>query len=215
MATAILDVDGTLVDSNYQHVLAWQGAFADHGLVVPAWRIHRRVGIGGDQFVAAVAGEAVERDVGDGVREAHGRRYMAVIDDIRPLPGAADLGGELRRRGHTVVIASSGKELEVERYRRALEIDELVDGWTTAAEVEATKPAPDLIEAARSKAPEGEAWLVGDSPYDCEAATRAGVRTIGVLTGGFSRADLVDAGAALVLESVEELVRRLDEIPLG
>ena len=215
MTIAVLDVDGTLVDSNYHHVLAWFRAFREHDLLVPVWRIHRHVGMGGDQFVAALAGDDFEATRGDAVRDSHGRHYMGVIEEIPPLPGARELIAELGRRGHTVVMASSGKAEEVERYRKLLDVEELVAGWTTAAEVDATKPAPDLVEAAIEKGGGGEAWLVGDSPFDCEAARKAGVGTIGLLSGGFSRAELVDAGAIMVFESAEELAASLDRTPLS
>src|SRR3954469_14661830 len=137
---AILDVDGTLVDTNYQHVLAWFRAFRQYGLVVPVWRLHRHVGMGGDQYVAAVAGEDFESEHGDDVRAAHDALYMAMIDEVELLPGAQDLLRELKRRGHTVVLASSAKQQELDHYLGRLEARELVDDWTSSADVESTKP---------------------------------------------------------------------------
>jgi HAD superfamily hydrolase (TIGR01509 family) len=209
---AILDVDGTLVDTNYQHVLAWYRAFRQNGLVVPVWQLHRHVGMGGDQYVAAVADEDFDAEHGDDVRAAHDALYLAQIDEVELLPGARDLLRELKRRGHTVVLASSAKEQELDHYLELLDAREVVDAWTSSADVDATKPAPDLVEVAREKASGGEAVLVGDTPWDIRAAERAGVVTIGVLTGGFAREEL--AGAVAVFESLPELLERIGETPL-
>jgi HAD superfamily hydrolase (TIGR01509 family) len=214
VASAILDIDGTLVDSNYQHALAWQRAFREHGLTVAAWRIHRHVGMGGDQLVGAVAGEAVEREHGDSIRDAEKRLYGEMIDEVAPLDGARELIEALCDRGHSVVLASSAKEEEVAHYLDLLEARDLVDGWTTSADVDATKPEPDLVAAALEKAGELSAVMVGDTTWDVEAALRADVKTIGVLTGGFSEAELLAAGAVSVVEGPAQLAARLDDTPL-
>jgi HAD superfamily hydrolase (TIGR01509 family) len=214
MVSVILDIDGTLVDTNYQHTIAWQRALREHGVVVPGWTIHRHIGMGGDQLVAAVAGDEVERRHGDAVRAAEGEQYAQLIDEVELLPGARALLVALRERGATVVLASSAKADEVDAYLDMLDARELVDGWTTSADVEATKPEPDLLRAALDKAGTGDAAvLVGDSIWDCEAAARAEIPTVGVLTGGFGRAELLDAGAEVVYESVVELRTHLDEPP--
>jgi len=212
---AILDIDGTLVDTNYQHTLAWQRALREHGEIVPAWRIHRHIGMGGDQLVTAVAGDDVEQRCGDAVRVAEGECYAELIDEVELLPGARALLVALRERGGTTVLASSAKADEVEVYVDKLGARDLVDDWTTSADVEATKPEPDLIRAALDKAGTEEAVLIGDSVWDCEAAGRAGIPTVGVLTGGFGRTELLEAGAAVVYESVEELCEHLDEPPFS
>src|SRR5436190_7816347 len=211
---AILDVDGTLVDTNYHHALAWYRAFLRHDVVLPVWRIHRHIGMGGDQLVGAVAGEDVERRLGDAVREVEGDLYMELIDEVRPFAAARALIERLRGDGHAVVLASSAKRHEVEHYLDLLDAREIVDGWTTAADVERTKPHPDLVAAAKEKAGGGDAVMVGDSTWDCEAAKRCGVATIALLTGGFSEQELCDAGASAVFESLESLLERLDETPL-
>ena len=210
---AILDVDGTLVDTNYQHVLAWFRAFRQNGLVVPAWRLHRHVGMGGDQYVAAIAGEDFDAEHGDDVRAAHDALYLATIDEVELLPGALDLLRELKGRGHTVVLASSAKETELDHYLELLDARDVVDDWTSSADVESTKPAPDLVAAAREKAGGGSAVLVGDTPWDIRAAERAGVPTVAVLTGGFAREEL--AGAVAVFDGLPELIEKLGETPLG
>ena len=215
MATAaILDVDGTLVDSNYQHAIAWYRALREHGVTVPVWRIHRHVGMGGDQLVAALAGEEVERRVGDRVREAEKRAYGELIGEVAALEGARELIAELHRRGHPIVLASSAKQEETEYYIDLLDAAELIDAYTTSADVEATKPEPDLVAVALAKAGVLSAVMVGDTNWDVEAAARAELKTIAVLTGGFSEAELRDAGAVDVFETLVELRQRLDVTPL-
>jgi HAD superfamily hydrolase (TIGR01549 family) len=212
---AILDIDGTLVDTNYQHAIAWYRAFRQHGVVLPIWRIHRHMGMGGDQLVESIAGERVEREQGDDIRTAEKALYLALIEEVEPTHGARDLMVDLKERGHTIVLASSAKEDEVEHYLDLLDARDLADHWTTSADVEATKPEPDLVIAAREKAGGGDAVMVGDTPSDCKAAAAAGVKTIAVLTGGFAEAELIDAGAVMVFESIEDLRKRLDETPLA
>ena len=196
---AILDIDGTLVDTNYQHALAWFRAFRRLDVTLPLYRIHRHIGMGGDQLVGALEGDL----------------YMELIDEVRPLAGARDLLRDLKERGHALVLASSAKQHEVDHYLDLLGARELADGWTTSADVEQTKPQPDLVAAAIEKAGAGDAVMAGDSTWDCEAAKRAGIATIGVLTGGFSDQELLDAGAACVFERIEDLRRDLDKTPLS
>ena len=212
---AILDVDGTLVDTNYHHAIAWYRAFRQHEVVLPVWRIHRHIGMGGDQLVTALAGEQVEDAQGEDIRAAEKALYGELIDEVEPLAGARALIEDLKRRGHVVVLASSAKQEEVDHYLDLLDARELVDDWTTSADVEATKPEPDLVQAAVDKAGGGEAVMVGDSVWDCEAAKRAGLATVAVLTGGFSEAELLEAGAVAVYHSIEDLRESLDETPLA
>jgi HAD superfamily hydrolase (TIGR01509 family) len=215
--TAILDVDGTLVDTNYHHAIAWYRAFREHGIVLPVWRIHRHMGVGGDQLVARVAGEEVERELGDDIRAAEGPLYLAMIDEVEPLAGARELIAELKERGISTVLASSAKAEELDHYLDLLDVRDVVDAWTTSADVERTKPHPDLVHAALEKvgAEPADATMIGDTTWDCEAAGRAGVGTITVLTGGFSADELAEAGALAVFESIEELRARLAETPFG
>ena len=212
---AILDVDGTLVDTNYQHALAWFRAFRQHGVVLPIWRIHRHIGMGGDQLVASLVSEEWDAEHGDDVRSAEKALYMSLIVEVELLEGARELITDLRERGHKVVLASSAKPDEVDHYLDLLDARGVVDGWTTSGDVEATKPEPDLVAAAVDKSGVDEGVMVGDSTWDCESAERAGLKTIGVLMGGFSRSELLDAGAEGVFESLVELRRDLDETPLG
>ncbi len=212
---AILDVDGTLVDTNYQHAIAWYRAFRQNEIVLPIWRIHRHMGMGGDQLVGSLCGELVEEEKGDDIRAAEQILYFELIEEVRPLEGSRELIDDLKRRGHAVVLASSAKKEEVEHYLDLLEARELTDDWTTSADVEATKPKPDLVQAALDKAGTDEGVMVGDTTWDCEAAQRAGVPAIAVLTGGFSEAELREAGAVEVYTSIAELRGALDETPLA
>jgi HAD superfamily hydrolase (TIGR01509 family) len=212
---AILDVDGTLVDTNYHHTLAWYRAFRQSEVVLPIWRIHRHIGMGGDQLVKALGGDELEKEKGDDIRAAESVLYGELMSEVEPLEGARELIEDLKESGHAVVLASSAKAHEVEHYLDLLDARELADGWTTSADVKATKPEPDLVVAAVEKAGGGDAVMVGDSTWDCEAAKRAGLDTIAVLTGGFSEAELREAGALVVYSSIAELRESLDETPLA
>jgi HAD superfamily hydrolase (TIGR01509 family) len=212
---AILDVDGTLVDTNYHHALAWCRAFRRHGISLPLWRIHRHIGMGGDQLVGALGGEEAEAEHGDAVRAAEQDLYGELIGEVELLPGARELVQELKQRGSTVVLASSAKQDELDVYLDLLGARDLVDAWTSSADVEETKPEPDLVHAALAKTADEHAVMVGDTTWDCRAATKAGIETIAVLTGGFGAAELSQAGAVAVFDSVDDLRRRLDETPLA
>lgn len=217
MSVAVLDIDGTLVDTNYHHAIAWFRAFRQHGFVLPIWRIHRHIGMGGDQLVAALTDERIEQEHGDEIRASEKTLYFQLIDEVQPMAGSRELIEQLKRRGHTVVLASSAKSDEVDHYLDLLDARELADNWTTSADVESTKPAPDLVSAALDRAggSSDDAVMVGDTTWDVEAAGKAGVQTLAVMTGGFAVAELEEAGAAAVFESVVELCENLDQTPLG
>jgi HAD superfamily hydrolase (TIGR01549 family) len=212
---AVLDVDGTLVDTNYHHAIAWYRAFREHGLTMPVWRIHRHIGMGGDQLVAAVAGKRVEDRQGDSIRAAETALYADLIGEVQPFADARRLLELLGDRGHRLVLASSGKPDEVDHYLDLLDARDLVEAWTTSGDVQRTKPNPDLVVTAVEKVGGGEAVMVGDSTFDCEAAARAEVPAVAILTGGFSEQELRQAGAGPVFESLTELCERLDETPLA
>jgi HAD superfamily hydrolase (TIGR01509 family) len=215
--TAILDIDGTLVDTNYQHAVAWYRAFRQNGIVLPVWRIHRHIGMGGDQVIAALTDERTDEEKGDDIRAAEKALYMAMIEEVEPFDGARELIERLKSAGKTVVMASSAKDTEVDHYLDLLDAREVADDWTTSADVESTKPNPDLVQAALDKAgtEPGDAVMLGDTPWDCEAAKRAGVETVALLTGGFSEEELTEAGAIAVFESIPELLERVEETPLA
>ena len=212
---ALLDVDGTLIDSNYHHALAWYRAFRRHDIVLPLWRIHRAVGLGGDQLVPSLVGPKLDEEQGDVIRAARDEIYTGgLIDEVAPLEGGHKLIVELKDRGLHVVLASSSPRNELERYLDLLDARELADAWTTKDDVEATKPEPDLILAALGKATTENAVMVGDTPWDVEAASKVGVETLCVITGGWSKQELREAGALAVFESVDELRQRVEETPL-
>jgi HAD superfamily hydrolase (TIGR01549 family) len=202
---AIFDIDGTLVDTNYQHALAWYRAFRREGIIMPIWQIHRSIGIGSDRVVEMLAGEEVEAKLGEALREAQGPLYKEMIDEVEPMKGAHELLRDLNRAGHPVILASSAEEEEAEHYIELLNAQEFVDGYTTSADVKASKPEPDIVKAAMQKAGGGPAVMIGDSTWDCKAATRAKLPSIGVLTGGFSEQELSEAGATVVFDSVAHL----------
>src|SRR3712207_3996434 len=139
---AVLDVDGTLVDTNYQHALAWYRAFRSLGRTYPVWRIHRLIGMGGDRLVAALGGDDVEERIGDAARDRWTEEFDRLIDEVSPLPGAREMVGELAARGHRVVLASSGKGKHVEHFLDLLGVRDLAEAWTTSDDVESSKPAP-------------------------------------------------------------------------
>jgi HAD superfamily hydrolase (TIGR01509 family) len=212
---AILDIDGTLVDSNYQHALAWYRAFRLHGVTIPVWRCHRAIGMGGDQLVQYLAGEGFDREQGDTVRTEEHALFQQLIHEVQPFAGARGLIEDLKARGCKVVLASSAQAEDVAHYLDLLDARELADGWTDSGSVERTKPAPDLVEAAVKLVDGGPAVMIGDSTWDVESATAAKVKTICVRTGGFGADELQEAGAVAVFESLADLRERLSETPFG
>ncbi|GAB2681518.1 HAD family hydrolase [Thalassiella azotivora] len=201
----VLDVDGTLVDTNYHHVTAWFRAFRGLGAHPPLWRVHGCVGMGGDRLVAEVLGEDFEAEHGDAARAAWKEEFDRVIDQVQVLPGAKELMRSLRDAGFTVVLASSGAGEHVEHYLDLLDGRELADAWTSSDDVETTKPAPDLVGVALDAVGGGSAVMVGDSPWDALAAQRAGVPTYAVRTGGFGAEQLREAGALAVYDDLVAL----------
>jgi HAD superfamily hydrolase (TIGR01549 family) len=209
--TVVLDVDGTLIDSNYHYVLAWARAMEHYGVGVPLWRIHRSIGMGGDKLVAAVAGDEVEDKHGDDLRDRWEQEYDKLIEETRLLPGAKELLQLLNERDIEVALASSSIPKHAKYAFDLLDADDLADTATTAEDVEDSKPDPDLVEEALSRLDGDRACVIGDSVYDVEAAKRTGVPAYGVLTGGYGRAELEQAGAAAVYEDLEDLLRHVDD----
>jgi len=212
---AILDIDGTLVDSNYQHALSWYRAFRLHGVTIPVWRCHRAIGMGGDHLVSHLAGEGFDREEGETVRNEEQALFAQLIHEVQPFAGARGLIEDLKARGAKVVISSSAKAEDLQHYLGLLDARELVDGWTDSSTVERTKPAPDLIEAALELAGGRPGVMIGDSTWDVEAAKKLKVPTLCVRTGGFGADELLEAGAEAVFESIAELRERLDDTPFG
>jgi HAD superfamily hydrolase (TIGR01549 family) len=183
--------------------------------VLPVWRLHRHVGMGGDQFVEAVAGKRVEEELGKELRERWEKLFDQLIDEVAALDGARDLIVDLKQRGHSVVLASSAVEKHVDHFLDLLDAREVADAWTTKDDVEQSKPEPDLVRVALDKAGTDAAVMVGDTPWDIEAARKLGIETICLVTGGFSEQELRDAGAVAVYESVQELRNNLESMKLS
>lgn len=208
--TVILDLDGTLVDSVYVHTLAWQRAFAAQDVHVPGHRIHRLIGMGGDRLVTHAAGEEVERSCGDELRRGHQEALDDLFDDITPTEGAADLMFALREQGYRLVLATSGERDQADRLLRLLgDVEDTLETTVTGSDAEQSKPAGDLLSAALRAVGAERGLVIGDSVWDVKAARDVGLPTVGLLTGGISEGELLDAGADHVVESPRSLLERL------
>lgn len=212
----LLDVDGTLVDSNYAHVYAWERAFREAGHPVDGWRVHRAIGMGSDLLIDELAGKAA-RDIAEEVADRHAIHYAAETLDVRALPGARDLVRTLARRGTRPVLATSADPDELDRLLGILDVSDALHAITSSGDVDRAKPAPDLIEAALGAAdvPAERAVLVGDTVWDVQAADRAGVGCVAVLSGGIGAQELREAGAVAVYDDVAALLADLDDSPLA
>ncbi|MBB4857704.1 membrane protein [Novosphingobium chloroacetimidivorans] len=214
----LFDIDGTLVDSNDLHVLAWQRAFEQVGAAIDAQTIHDQIGKGKDMLVPALlpyADEATQGKAG----ELHGTIFKTeYLDRVEPFAGARDLLARVHEAGQQVVLASSASAPELEHYVQLLEAGDLVDASTSGDDVEHTKPAPDIFAAAMAKLaplrPE-EAIVVGDTPYDIEAAAKCEIAAVAVRSGKFSDAALTDAGAIAIYDDVAALLADYSSSPLG
>lgn len=209
----LFDIDGTLTDTNYLHVRAWRLAFVDAGLEgIASWRIHRMIGAGSGVLLESLIGEERD-DVKDGWR----RHFDALKGEIRAFPSAADLLRAVADRGATVVLATSSEPDDVAALVAAIGAGDAVSAVTSAGDVEEAKPSPEVFEAALREAGCGpsDALVVGDSVWDVEAATRAGLRTVALRSGGTSEAELREAGAIAVYDDPADLLARLDASPLA
>lgn len=214
--TAVVDVDGTLVDTNYHHAIAWSRAFRRFDRTFPLWRLHRAVGMGGDQLVPAVAGQAFEDAAGDDARAAWKEEFDPLLGEVTALPGARELLTELRRdHGLKVVLASSGAPEHVDAYLELFDGRELADDCLTREDVKHTKPDPDLIRTAVRRVAGSAAFVVGDSEWDVRAAAAAHHPAYAVRTGGAGVDELRAAGAQEVFTSLEDLRRALPRILRG
>lgn len=209
----LFDVDGTLMDTVYLHTIAWWEALRQHGKSVTTARIHRCIGMGGDHLLDELLGERRDRDADPALTAAHDTLYAQYWSRLAPLPGASGLLRACAARGWQVVLASSAKQDEADVMIQALDAGDAVTAVTTADDVSSTKPAPDLVEQALEKAgvPAGRAVFVGDAAWDGLAAREAGVRCLGLLTGGWTRQELRGAGMVEVYESPADLLARLDD----
>ncbi len=213
---AIFDLDGTLVDTTYLHALAWWRAGRDLDMPRPFAELHRRIGMGTERLLHAVYGE-LDGEVSGRLDRAHSEQYRQLHPEVRPLPGAADLLRELKRRGFVVAVATSGKPDDVEHARSVLGADDAIDVEVNSSEADDSKPAPDLFAIALERCGVGPeaAVVVGDTVWDVTAAARCAIASIGVLTGGHATQDLIGAGARSVHRDCAELLRSLDATVLA
>jgi HAD superfamily hydrolase (TIGR01509 family) len=212
VTAALFDVDGTLVDSNYLHAVTWWEAFGMAGHQVPMADIHRAIGMGSGKLLEALLPAGRDRDADADIRTAHSALYSTYWSRLRPLPDAAELLRACKRRGLAVVLASSADEAEFRALRAALDAEDAIDEATFSGDVGSSKPDPDLVQAALAKAgvPAGQAVFVGDTVWDVEACRKASVPCIGLLSGGISRGELTEAGAAEIYAGPGELLAGFD-----
>ncbi|BBY15991.1 HAD family hydrolase [Mycolicibacterium litorale] len=216
-APAVLfDIDGTLVDSNYLHVHAWHRSFADEGLTVESWRVHRSIGMDGSTLLDTLVPDA-DDDARKRLKEGHSRYYLERKDLLQLLPGARALLERVQGLGLQVVLATSAPEDELEVLREVLDSEDVFSAMTSGEDVDTAKPQPDIVNIALERAgvDAHRAVFVGDAVWDIEACERAGVTSIGVLSGGVSRGELTEAGARAVFENAEDLRTHLEESPVA
>ena len=216
---AIFDIDGTLLDSVDLHAEAWRQTFLRFGRDIPFADIRAQIGKGGDQLLPVFLSEREIALVGKVIEKTRGVVFKnEFMPRVRPFPGVRALFERLKRDGYKIALASSATASEVEHYAKLLEIDDLIEAGTSTDDAEKSKPHPDIFEAAVEKlgkvAPKG-CLSIGDTPYDAEAAAKAGIKTIGMLCGGFPEDDLKKAGAVALFQDPEDLLRRYEESPLA
>jgi HAD superfamily hydrolase (TIGR01509 family) len=214
---AIFDIDGTLVDSVDIHAEVWQRVLADFGKKISFADVRRQIGKGSDtllpEFLTKEELEQKGKEISEYRAELFKREYLS---RVRPFPKVADLLRRIRREGIRVALASSSKADEVAYYKKLCGIEDLMDAETSADEAENSKPYPDIFEAALGKLPgvtPAEALAVGDTPYDAEAAAKSGIRTIGLLSGGFPEEDLRKAGVIAIYRDCADLLERFESSP--
>jgi HAD superfamily hydrolase (TIGR01509 family) len=208
----LLDIDGTLVDTNYLHAVTWAEAFRTCGYQVATSRLHHLIGQGSDRLVAEVLGKDDQS-----VADAHDDFYAPHLHHLRAFDGAQELIRSIKARGVSVVLATSASERDARHLLAAIDADDAIDHVTTSSDADASKPAPDIVEAALDVAglDASECVFVGDTVWDVEAASRAGMPCVCVLTGGIDERELREAGAIEIYENVAELARSLEESALG
>ncbi len=216
---AIFDIDGTLLDSVDLHAEAWRQVFLQHDRDVPFEKIRAQIGKGGDQLLPVFFSKEELEDFGEKMNTERGQLFKKeFMPRVKPFPGVRALFGRLQKDGFKLALASSASRSEVEHYAELLEIEDLIDAGTSSDEAEKSKPHPDIFEVAVKKlggVPTGTCLAIGDTPYDAEAAGKAGMKTVGVLCGGFPEADLRRAGAVAIFQDPEDLLRRYEESPFA
>ena len=215
-AEAVLfDIDGTLIDSVDLHARAWQEAFEHFGKSIPFEEVRAQIGKGGDQLIPVFFPEGPVEKIDSWRSDLYKRKYLS---QVRPFPRVRELFQEILRRGIRIALASSAKGEELKTYKKLTRIDDLIEAETSADDAERSKPHPDIFEAGLNKLGKVDrrrVFAVGDTPWDAIAAGRAGVRTIGVLCGGFPQADLQAAGCIAIYRDPTDLLERLDDSPLA
>jgi HAD superfamily hydrolase (TIGR01509 family) len=215
----IFDVDGTLIDSVDAHARAWQEVFARYGVNVPFERVRQQIGKGGDQLMPVfLPRDLIERKGKEIERERVEIFKSRYLPKVRPFPGSRELIERVKAEGLQVAIASSAKEDELREYLKIARIDDLIEHTTSSDDAERSKPYPDIFQAALAKlggVSPAEAVAVGDSPYDAEAAGKAGMRAVGVLCGGFPESELRAAGCVAIYKDPADLLAHFDESPLS
>ena len=215
--TAVLfDVDGTLVDSNDAHARAWVKAFSEYGLTVDPAAVRRSIGMGGDKLMPAVSGVKEDSPLGKLIAKRRADIFKREqLPGLKPFEGARDLVAAVKNRGCAAVAASSAKEAELKPLLAIAGVDSLMDAKTSSDDADDSKPDPDIIVAAlkRAHVDRSEAIMIGDTPYDIEAAQRAGLETIAFRSGGWSDDKL--SGAIAIYDGPWDLLARFDESPLA
>jgi HAD superfamily hydrolase (TIGR01509 family) len=211
------DIDGTLIDSNYLHIEAWERAFADLDVPVDAWRLHRSIGMDAGKLLEALIPEGQPDEIADKAKELHSKYYEELVPRLRAFEGGRELVKELAGRGLSVVLATSAPEEELKHLRAVLDLEPVLAEITSGEDVETAKPDPGIVEVALKKAgaEKSNTIMIGDAVWDVESATTAGVSCIGVLTGGISRAELLEAGAIAVYDDVAQILAELEQSPLA
>lgn len=207
----LFDVDGSLVDSNYLHVYAWQRAFDAEGLPVAAWQIHRCIGMDGSTLVRTLSDDAPD-DVKERLSDGHSRYYRESTPLLAPLPGARALLRHVAELGLQVVLATSAPDDELKILRKVLDCDDVISETTSSRDVDTAKPEPGIVQVAldRAAVDAGHAVFVGDAVWDAHAAAGAGLPCIGLLSGGIAREELQAAGASPVFADPQDLLEHLD-----
>jgi HAD superfamily hydrolase (TIGR01509 family) len=214
--TVLFDIDGTLVDTNYFQAVAWFRAFSQSGFQVAMVDVQRHIGLGSDQLIDELVPER-DKSRDDVLEAAHAEYYAGFYGIMKPFTCAQDLLRTIKDRGAEVVLATSASPNELKALRTALDVEDALATVTSAKDVQNAKPEPDILEAALQQTgtdPE-HAIMVGDTVWDIKAAAKAGVPCIGVLTGGISRQALEEAGAAAVYDDAQDLLKNLDDSPIG
>ena len=212
----LLDVDGTLIDSNDAHAQSWADTFREFGLDIPVERVRPLIGKGGDKLLPELTGLDHESDAA--VRMTERRKEIfdsGYLGQLRAFPGAQDLLARFKQSGLSLVIATSAGRSELNKLLEQTGLEELVDKKTSSSDADKSKPDPDIIEAAleRGKLRADEVLMLGDTPYDIEAAARAGVKTVALRSGGWP--DRALSGAVAVYDDAEDLLRSFDQSPFG